>query len=157
MRPRASGATWQYFTNSLDTKTTGLDLIGTYRTELGAGDLSLTLAYNHNENEVTKFDPAAIGPEQIITAERLAPNDRVNLQAGWTVGDWSIYAIERYYGDWRAESDYPGQVFGEKFTTDLNVSYTFSEKYMLTVGGTNVFDARPDKIAQSATNPVFPS
>ena len=47
-------------------------------------------------------------------------------------------------------------MFGEKFTTDLDVSYTFTEKYTLTVGATNVFDARPDKIAQSATNPVFP-
>jgi iron complex outermembrane receptor protein len=150
------GGDVQYFTNSLDTKTTGLDLIGSYRTELGAGDLSLTLAYNHNENEVTKFDPDAIGPAQIITAERLAPNDRLNLQAGWTFGDWSINAVERYYGNWRAESDYPGQVFGEKFTTDLDVSYTFMEKYMLTIGGTNVFDARPDKIAQSPDNPVFP-
>ena len=37
------GGDVQYFTNSLDTKTTGVDLIGTYRTELGAGNLSLTL------------------------------------------------------------------------------------------------------------------
>ena len=113
------GGDVQYFTNSLDTETTGLDLIGTYRTELGAGDLGLTLAYNYNKNEVTKFDPAAIGPAQIITAERLAPNHRANLQAGWTFGDWSINVVERYYGEWRAESDYPGQVFGEEFTTDL--------------------------------------
>ena len=27
---------------------------------------------------------------------------------------------------------------------------------MLTVGGTNVFDAYPDKVAQSPTNSVFP-
>ena len=53
-------------------------------------------------------------------------------------------------------SDYPGQVFGAEFTTDLDVSYTFMEKYMLTVGASNLFDARPDKIAQSDTNSVFP-
>jgi iron complex outermembrane receptor protein len=150
------GGDVQYFTNSLDTKTTGLDLVGTYRTDIGGGNLGLTLAYNYNENEVTKFDPAAIGPAQIITAERLAPNHRANLQAGWTVGDWAINVVERYYGDWRAESDYPGQVFDAEFTTDLDVSYTFLEKYMLTVGASNLFDARPDKIAQSDTNPVFP-
>ena len=83
------GGDVQYFTNSLDTKTTGVDLIGTWRSELGAGGLNLTLAYNYNKNEVTKFDPAAIGPAQIMTAERLAPNHRANLQAGWTVGDWA--------------------------------------------------------------------
>jgi iron complex outermembrane receptor protein len=150
------GGDVQYFTNSLDTKTTGVDLIGTWRTELGAGNLGLTLAYNYNENEVTKFDPAAIGPEQIVTAERLAPNHRANLQGNWTVNDWAFNVVERYYGNWKAESDYPGQTFGAKYTTDLDVSYTFAEKYTLTLGGANVFDERPDKIAQSDTNPVFP-
>jgi iron complex outermembrane receptor protein len=150
------GGDVQYFTNSLDTETTGLDLIGTYRTELGAGELSLTLAYNYNENEVADFDPDAIGPLQISTAENLAPNHRANLQAGWRFGDWSINVVERYYGEWSAESDYPGQTFGAEFTTDLDVSYTFMEKYMLTVGASNLFDARPDKIAQSPDNSVFP-
>ncbi len=146
----------QYFTNSLDTETTGLDLVGTYTTGLGAGDLAITLAYNYNDNEVTDFDPAAIGPAQIITAERLAPSHRANLQLGWTFGDWWINAVQHYYGDWRAETDYPGQTFGAEYTTDLNVSYTFMEKYTLTLGGMNVFDAYPDKIAQSDTNSVFP-
>ncbi len=146
----------QYFTNALDTKTQGVDLIGTWRTDLGAGNLGLTLAYNYNENEVTKFTPGTINDLQISTAENLAPNHRVNLQAGWTVGNWAINAVERYYGDWSDEIDYPGQVFGDKFTTDLDVSYTFAEKYTLTVGGANVFDAYPDKVAQSADNPVYP-
>lgn len=150
------GGDVQFFTNSLDTTTTGVDLVGTWRPDVGAGNLGLTLAYNYNKNEVTKFDPAAIGEAQIITAERLAPNHRANLTAGWSIGDWTFNAVERYYGDWRAEADYPGQVFGAKLTTDLDVSYTFMEKYKLTVGGSNVFDARPDKIRQSAANPVFP-
>ena len=47
-------------------------------------------------------------------------------------------------------------MFGEKFTTDLDVSYTFAEKYTLTVGAANVFDDCPDKVAQSADNPVYP-
>jgi iron complex outermembrane receptor protein len=150
------GGDVQYFTNSLDTKTTGVDLIGTWRSELGAGGLNLTLAYNYNKNEVTKFDPAAIGPAQIKTAELLAPNHRANLQAGWTLGDFGVNVVERYYGTWSAEADYPGQEFGAKFTTDLDVRYTFAEKYTLTAGASNLFDERPDKIKQSATNPVFP-
>ena len=150
------GGDVQFFTNSLDTKTTGVDLIGTWRNDLGVGDLSLTLAYNYNKNEVTKFDPAAIGPAQILTAERLAPNHRANLQAGWTYGDWGVNVVERYYGTWSAEADYPGQEFGAKFTTDLDVRYTFAGKYTLTAGASNLFDERPDKIKQSDTNPVFP-
>ena len=81
---------------------------------------------------MTKFNPAAIGPAQIKTAERLAPNHRANLQAGWTYGDFGVNVVERYYGTWSAEADYPGQEFGAKFTTDLDFRYTFAEKYTLT-------------------------
>ncbi len=150
------GGNVQYFTNSLDTETTGIDLVGTYGTTLGAGDLNVTLAYNYNENEVTDFDPAVFGPLQISTAENLAPNHRANLSFGWRTGDWSFNLVERYYGEWSAEVDYPGQTFGAEFTTDLDVSYTFMERYMLTLGGTNVFDAYPDRIAQTPDNSVFP-
>ena len=66
---------------------------------LGAGDLGLTLAYNYNKNEVTNFDPAVIGPLQIITAEHLAPNHRANLQVGWANGEWAFNVVERYYSD----------------------------------------------------------
>ena len=150
------GGNVQYFTNSLETETTGLDLVGTYATQVGAGDLGVTLAYNYNENEVTDFDPAVFGPLQISTAENLAPNHRANLQVGWANDQWAFNIVERYYSEWSSEVDYPGQEFGAEFTTDLNVSYTFMERYMLTVGGTNVFDAYPDRIAQSPDNAVYP-
>ena len=150
------GGNVQYFTNSLDTETTGLDLVGTYATQVGAGDLGVTLAYNYNKNEVTDFDPAVFGPLQISTAENLAPNHRANLQVGWANEQWAFNVVERYYSDWSSEVDYPGQEFGAEYTTDVDVSYTFMERYMLTLGGSNVFDAYPDKIVQSPDNAVYP-
>ena len=150
------GGNVQYFTNSLETETTGLDLVGTYATQVGAGDLGVTLAYNYNENEVTDFDPAVFGPLQISTAENLAPNHRANLQVGWANDQWAFNIVERYYSEWSSEVDYPGQEFGAEFTTDVDVSYTFMERYMLTVGGSNVFDAYPDRIVQSPDNAVYP-
>jgi iron complex outermembrane receptor protein len=150
------GGNVQYFTNSLDTETTGLDLVGTYATQVGAGDLGVTLAYNYNKNEVTDFDPAVFGPLQISTAENLAPNHRANLQVGWANEQWAFNIVERYYSEWSSEVDYPGQEFGAEFTTDVDVSYTFMERYVLTVGGANVFDAYPDKIVQSPDNAVYP-
>ena len=116
------GGTVQYFTNSFDTRTRGIDLVGTYRTDLAGGDLNLTLAYNHNKTKVTKFDPGTISRAQIIDAERLAPSHRVNLTAAWKLGTFGINATEHFYGSWRASSwTYPGQKFGSKFTTDVEV------------------------------------
>src|SRR5262249_23758767 len=51
------GGTVQYFTNALDTTTKGIDLVGTYHTDLASGKLSLSLAYNYNKSEVTQYVP----------------------------------------------------------------------------------------------------
>jgi iron complex outermembrane receptor protein len=85
----------------------------------------------------------------------LAPHHRVNLQAGWTLGDLTVNATEHYYSSWRAQSDYPGQRFRSKFTTDLNVNYTFMDHYTLTLGANNLFNEYPDRIRASTANPIF--
>lgn len=149
------GGNVQYFTNSLDIRTRGIDVVGSYRTDLGEGKLNLTLAYNHNRNKVTKFDSAAIGTSQIVDAENLAPKHRLNVQANWTLGAFSVGAAGRYFGSWRAETDYPGQLFGAKVTADLDMSYTIAKHYTLTVGGNNIFNTKPDRVAASTSNPIF--
>lgn len=149
------GGVVQYFTNSFDTRTRGVDVVGTYRTGMAGGDLDLTLAYNYNKTKVTSFDPASISPAQIIDAERLAPSHRANLQAGWRRGPLALNATEHFYGSWRAEQDYPGQTFGSKFTTDIEGSYTFMQHFTVSVGANNLFDNYPDRIAASPANPIF--
>jgi iron complex outermembrane receptor protein len=149
------GGTVQYFTNSFDTRTRGIDLVGTHRTGLVGGDLNLTLAYNYNKTKVTSFDPGTIAPAQIIDAERLAPSHRANLTAAWKRGNFGINATEHYYGSWRSELDYPGQKFGSKFTTDLEAYYTFMDHFTLSVGANNLFDQYPDRIKASPQNPIF--
>ena len=149
------GGTVQYFTNSFDTRTRGVDVVGTYRTGLGSGNLDLTLAYNYNRTKVTKFDPGTISASQIIDAEHLAPNHRANLQANWKLGNFAINAAEHYYGSWRSDLDYPGQKFGSKLTTDVEVSYTFMDHYTLSVGANNLTDEYPDRIKASGPNPIF--
>jgi len=149
------GGNVQFFTNSLDIRTRGVDVVGSYRTELAGGKLNLTLAYNHNRNKVTRFDAATLGVAQRSDAENLAPKHRLNLQGNWTMGDFSIGAAGRYFSSWRVESDYPGQVFGAKVTADLDVSYTFMDNFKLTVGGNNIFNTKPDRIKASASNPIY--
>jgi iron complex outermembrane receptor protein len=145
-----------YFTNGFDTRTRGVDIVATHRTELVGGRLNMTVAYNYNQSDVTKFDAKFIDTDQIANVKRLAPNTRVNASANWTRDNWTVNVRENYYGSWRVETDYPGQTFGKKFTTDLDVSYTTAEHYTITVGATNLFNAYPDKIKQSSSNNVYP-
>ncbi|MBS0375371.1 MAG: TonB-dependent receptor [Proteobacteria bacterium] len=161
-----AGGTVQYFTNSLDTTTKGIDLVGTYRMNALGGKLNLSLAYNYNKSEATKYDPAAIATYQIIDIERLAPNHRATLSANWSYGDLSINLRENYFGAWVDANDYPiahdangnvtaGQEFGAKLTTDLDVNYTFFDNYTATLGVSNLFNTYPDKVAASPDNPLF--
>lgn len=164
------GGSVQYFTNGFDTTTKGVDVVGSYRTELAGGKLNLTLAYNYNRTNVDRFNPGVIGTTQLIDIKYLAPAHRANFAANWQIGDFSINLRESYYGAWRVSNDYPirqgniagatiidGQHFGAKFLTDLDVSYTFAEHFTLTVGANNLFNVYPDKIQATIDNPIFAS
>ena len=149
------GGVVNYFTNGFDTRTNGVDAVGSYRTELFQSPLSLTLAYAYNKSKVTRLVPGTISAAQIVNIAHLAPNHRVNLSAGYQIGDFSINGRTNYYSSWRNETDYPGQKFGSKFTGDLDVSYTFAEHFTLTLGAYNIFNTHPDKIAPSSSNPIY--
>jgi len=150
------GGTVQYFTNGFDTKTKGIDLVGTYRFNLGPGRLATTLAYNYNKTDVTKFDPNVISPARIIDIQHYAPNHRANLNLEYQWGPVAAVLHENYYGTFRDENDYPGQLFSAKWTTDLDVAYTLWRNITVALGGKNIFNAYPDKIANSASNTVYP-
>ena len=149
------GGDVNFFTNAFDTSTKGIDFVGTWRHKIFDGNLTATLAYNYNKSKVTKFDPAVISASQRIDIAHLAPNHRATLSANFLRGPWLFNARENYYGWWRDENDYPGQKFGAKWTTDADISYTFMQHFTLTLGANNIFNTRPDKIANSASNPIY--
>jgi iron complex outermembrane recepter protein len=160
-----------YFTNGFDTRTTGFDFVTNYRTDLAGGPLSLTLAYNYNKSKVTDFDPSVINAQQRYNISNLPPKHRVNASVNWQIGDFSINLRENFYSSWSNALEYnlanpvpnaatatvapPSQIFGSKFVTDLDISYTFMDRFTLTLGANNLFDTYPDRIAPSAVNPVY--
>jgi iron complex outermembrane recepter protein len=150
-----AGGAVQYFTNGFDTRTRGVDIVGTYRADLLDGPLTLTVAYNYNKNKVTDFDPVAIGADRISDIANFAPKHRLTATGVWTIAGFTLTARENYYSSWSTEQDYPGDKFGAEFTTDIDVSYTIAEHYTLSVGATNLFNNYPDKISPTAANPIY--
>lgn len=149
------GGAVNYFTNAFNTRTRGIDVVGSWRGDLAGGDLGLTLAYNYNLTTVPRYDPTIISTDQIADIRRLSPNHRANFSANWQSNGFGLTLRQSYFGSWAVQQDYPGQTFGAKFTTDIDVSYTFAEHYTLSVGAINLFNTYPDKIANSASNPIF--
>jgi len=143
------GGAVQYFTNGFDTRTQGVDVVGTYRTGPVLGEpVSLTLAYNYNKSKVTDFDPVAIGADRISDISNYAPKHRAILSGIWSIEGFTFTARESFYSGWSDTQDYPGQKFGSEFTTDIDISYTLDEHYTLSVGANNVFNNYPDKLSK---------
>ncbi|WP_051033450.1 TonB-dependent receptor [Sandarakinorhabdus sp. AAP62] len=151
------GGAVNYFTNGFDTRTRGVDVVGTWRGDLAGGRTNLTFAYNYNKSTVPRFDPNVIGAAQIINIGNLAPNHRANFTATWQKDGFALTLREAYYGSWREEVGYPGQKFGARLTTDIDVSYTIQEHYTLSVGASNLFNTYPDRVANSPDNRIFTS
>ena len=150
-----AGGTVQYFTNGFSTRTKGVDLVATYHLLLGPGRLGTTLAYNYNKTTVPTYDPKVISPARIIDIQHYAPNNRANLNLDYSWGPFAAVLHENFYGTFRDENDYPGQLFSSKWTTDLDLSYNFWRNVTAAVGGKNIFNVYPDRVANSATNTVY--
>jgi iron complex outermembrane receptor protein len=152
----------QYFTNGFKTRTQGVDVVGTWRTRLREAQLNFSLAYNFNDTKVVSSNTRVISAAQLIDAENLAPKHRVVFNTNWSLDNLSFNVRENYYSSFTSAQDYgqtngvPNQRFGAKFTTDLELSYTFADHFTLAVGAQNFTDERPDRLAPTATIPIYP-
>jgi len=163
----------QYFTNGFDTRTKGVDLVATHAFQIANGRLSTQLAYSYNSSSVPTYDVTVIcggqpGPKNsiclpghtpaaIVNIQHYAPNHRANLSLDYRWNQFEAVVHENYYGKYQDEYDYPGQIFSEKYTTDLDLAYEAFRGITFGIGGRNIFNAYPDKIANSSTNKVYPS
>lgn len=155
----------RYFTNALDTTTTGIDIIGTYTWKLDASQIDWTLGYNYNKTEIDRVAPnpaalAAIDPTalrfgrvELARFEVGAPRDKILLGGVWKVGGWSFGATGTRYGEFSILNANPAldQTFGAKWLLDLTASYAVNG-WEFTLGGDNVLDEYPDEAIFANTN-----
>jgi iron complex outermembrane receptor protein len=146
----------QFFTNAIDTRTTGIDIVANHDMALGNGaQLTLTGLVHFNDTEVRtrRSQSPILSPEalfddtQVTLIEEGQPGAHHMLQAVYTTGPWQITGRANYYGSVTGEGFTPGikQTWGGKTLFDLGVRYSFNDNAHLTIGGNNIFDTYPDK------------
>ncbi len=149
----------RYFTNAIDTTTTGVDIIGTYTWALEASTLDLTFGYNYNKTEIdsvtpnpatlTAIDPAAVrfGRVELGRFEVGAPRDKYVLGGKWSVGGFELATTASRYGEISVLNADPtrDQTFGAEWTLDLSFAYNY-ENWKFTLGGDNVLNEYPDEV-----------
>ena len=152
----------RYFTNAIDTRTTGVDLVSTYRLDLQAkGRLDFTLAYNHNNNQVERVAPnpalltanglTLIDRQTILRTTVGSPKDKLSLSTDYTIGQWTAHGTLTRYGSFTVPQNTPSldQVYSPQWVLDLSGSVKLSKNWKLTAGIDNVADRYPDQVTSA--------
>jgi iron complex outermembrane receptor protein len=145
----------QFFTNAINTKTKGLDVILTYYRDSGFRRLGVSLAGNFNDMELGDIytSPQLAGKEDIYFGAReqafllaSAPGSKINFQTTYGVG--SVDGLIRFtrFGevtliDWLDTDD----VYEPRITTDAALTFRASGNVSLTLGGNNLFNRYPSQ------------
>jgi len=165
----------RYFTNAIDTKTKGIDIVTTYDMDLGnSGELRLSAALNMNNTRVSnvKENPAelaALGDDYVFFSRREiarfedgTPKNKLNLAATWTLNDLQVNLRASRYGEVIDSSSNPDndEVLDPNWITDLDVVYSITDNLNFSIGANNLFDEYPQdtvsNIGQSTFNQIFP-
>jgi iron complex outermembrane receptor protein len=159
----------QFFTNIVDTRTTGIDLTGNYSTTVGtSGALTWTAGFNYTKNKVVGQRPLppelrGTGAELVdmfskIQIERERPNWRGTLAANYAQQQFDALVRFSYYGKFSSAPGLCGtcdQTFGGKGLFDVEVGRQFGD-VRWSIGARNLFDVFPDQNSLDNGYGIFP-
>lgn len=148
----------QFFVNSVDTRTRGIDLTAAWDASLWGGELTTSLGASFSETDVTRIHapPALVGREDVLLSERErlfleqgAPEHKGVLAFDWVRERWATNLKLIWFGEQTLGTfsgpPVPNQHYNAKASADASVSYSFDDRTKLTVGGTNLFDSFPTR------------
>jgi len=153
----------RYFTNAVDTRTEGVDVVSTYRLDLAQGARAdLTLAYNHNDNDVRHVaaTPSVLANQALVLVDRQtvnrltvgSPKDKLSLTGDYTHGAWNGRAVVTRYGEFTVPQNDPAldQTYDPQWVLDLAASVRIANQWRLTAGIDNVTNRYPAQVTSVA-------
>lgn len=150
----------QFFTNAINTRTRGADLIVAYPIQL-ANDtkLNLTGGFNYNDTIVTHVKPnppqlalqglvlPIFGTDEDQIVRNLTPRSKIFVGADWMIGPWTIHGQLTRYGMISYLSGINGapQSIHANYLTDVSVNRSWKQ-WIFTLGADDAFDVYPQKL-----------
>ncbi len=156
-----------FFTNQINTKTQGVDLVSTFKQPINkSSSITASLALTFNKTEVTNFKPApskltagAANPAAIKIIDTISislietsqPRNKILFSLGYQIKKFNTSAKATYFGAvtaWEKPSGLPhrSQTFKGKTLIDLTATYAFTKTFSFTAGINNVTNVYPDKV-----------
>ncbi len=163
----------QFFTNAVDTRTQGVDLVASYAIGLGSGLLDLSGAANVAKTEVDGInipqefigafeksqgrEPDAKEREDIAATlfnreernrvEDALPQTKFSVSGRYSQGRFSALGRATYYGpvEYKPVNMANDEIFGAKTLFDADLSCAVSSGLRLSVGAQNLLNTFPDE------------
>ena len=134
-----------FFTNDVDTKTQGVDIVGLWSITSSWGITQLQANLNFNSTEITRRG-TFIEDEGEHDIENGVPASRMSyiLDRSWRNYDFSLRV--RRYGEYRNVSDASlsnVQVFDAEYMLDVGFTYNIEQKFKFKLGAENILDVYP--------------
>ena len=149
----------RYFTNAIDTKTQGVDVVVNYGMDLDdAGFLRWTLGYNNTQNQVTNViaTPAALSTQSEALFGRVErgrievgqPRDNAVLTANWSRKSLGATVTGHRYGQvitrGTPADGSQDNYLSPKTLVDLSLNWQAPFRTNIAIGADNLFDTYPD-------------
>lgn len=135
---------FRFFSNSFDTKTSGIDIVGNIDFAFMEGDSKLTVAMNFNSTDVENIgaiNPISAG--RVAALEDLLPDTKGSVTWSHIQGKWRGLVRANYYGEWDDTGNGVPGVSAE-ILVDAQVAYSVNENAEVIFGVDNLFDTYPD-------------
>ena len=159
IRPGGVLARFRFFINDFATRTDGIDLVGAYQVEGASGSTTtFSSAWNWTRTTVTDFNPTTLTDHRIRILEEGLPNVRGNIAMNHVFAGGTRFLVRGSYwgGYFDGEQPYyesdPGTTidYPSRILFDMEAARTFSDRWTLTVGATNVLNTYPEEYPGAA-------
>ncbi|WP_333570371.1 TonB-dependent receptor plug domain-containing protein [Sphingorhabdus sp.] len=161
----------RFFINGIDTRTSGLDIVASYRVpEFGLGKFRVSVGYNLNNTKITDRRVFSGFTAQRLFARQESyrltdgqPKNKLNATLDWDYNNLGMTLRTNRYGEVFLPSGFstaannsniaigpgivPGDIFlSPKWITDLEFRFKPVESVSIAFGANNVLDVYPDRL-----------
>jgi len=148
----------QFFTNAIDTRTRGVDVVGEYTLDTASlGTFRLNAAYSYNRTKILHVidNPEELSSLNVTLFGRQAqrdlvvalPRSKVVLSNNWSLGRIRALLRVTRFGKYTESSNVAAsdRTFGAKWVTDAELGYQITDNLDIALGANNLFDVYPKR------------
>ncbi|QUT06784.1 TonB-dependent receptor [Sphingobium phenoxybenzoativorans] len=159
----------QYYTNAIDTRTRGIDVVASYKHDLfDVATMQWNLGYNYNKTKITHIigNPPELSAVNFELFDRFSrsnltvnlPHTKLSISNVTTAGDFTLSTRLTRFGGFNnlmnpvmvaGVATYPNdRYYGPKWITDLELTWQVTPLVSVAVGSNNLFNVYPDAVGQ---------